>query len=531
MSVALQASDNLIRDLEAIDKLWNPPPNPYEHDPVGYITHEMHEELWSMQRDILKSVDQNRYTTVRSCHGPGKSFTASRLCVWWIATRPDPFVVTSAPTSHQVRTILWREIRRAKKKAPADDVPGTISQGQVPEWKVNGEVIGFGRKPADYLDENEAAAAFQGIHAQNLLVVLDEGSGIPEWLANACENLITNENSRLLVIGNPDNPISWFKKTFAPGSGFNQFKIAAEDTPNFTGEKVSDALREQLVSQTWVEERKKRWGVNSPLYKAKVLAEFPETADDVVFTPQHIEIAKINDRSALALKTRTEDERAGFDVARLGPDESVVYTNRSGYVRLQHRWSKMDTMKSVGEFRRIWKERVDLAPVTNVDVVGIGAGPYDRLKELGYQVVPFNGGEKAFNAAKFKNRRSEAYWEAREAIELGLVDIDPEDEDLQAELMEHKYKHTSTGQIQLEPKEDVAARLGRSPDRADAFVMSLQRQASIASFVRRNTTPAEHAQDSGVRTDVRSEQAPADEIFPHGGEPNDLVADLDALQF
>jgi hypothetical protein len=533
MTVGLLASDNLVGDLRRIDQMWNPPPNPYENDAAGYITKEMHEELWSKQREILDSVTKNRYTAVRSCHGPGKSFTASRLAVWWIATKADPFVVTSAPTSHQVRTILWREIRRAKKKAPNNDVPGNISQGQVPEWKINGEVVAFGRKPADYLDENEAAAAFQGIHAQNLLVILDEGSGIPGWLATACENLITNENGRLLVIGNPDNPVSWFRKCFTPGSGFNQIKIAASDTPAFTGERISQRLAEQLVSKQWVEERVKRWGKNSPLYKAKVDAEFPETADDVVFTPQHIEIAKLNDRSSHAVSVKG---RGGFDVARLGPDECVVYLNRNGYVRLQHKWAKLDTMATVGEFRRIWAERIDLAPVTNVDIVGVGSGPYDRLKELGYQVIPFNGGEKAFNPGKYKNRRSEAFWEAREMIELGLVDIDEEDEDLQAELMEHKYKHTSTGQIQIEPKEDIAARLGRSPDRADAFVMSLQMQASMQSFIDSNMTVEEKAAAMGraapVTTQHQSDQPiDASDYLPKHNEPNDLVADLSDLQF
>lgn len=522
----LAAQENLEKDLEAIDRLWNPPPNPYMHDPVGYVTKEMNEELWSTQKDILESVDANRYTTVKSCHGPGKSFLASRLATWWIAVKPDPFVVTSAPTSHQVRSVLWRYIRRAKKAA---GLAGGISQGQVPEWKISGELVAFGRKPADYLDPHEAAAAFQGIHALHVLVILDEGSGIPEWLANACETLITNDFSRLLVIGNPDNPVSWFKNTFKPASGYTQFKIPASATPNFTGEKVSQRLKEQLVSKQWVEERAKRWGKNSPLYRSKVDAEFPDTADDVVFTPRHIEIATINDRSAYALKTRPEDERGGFDVARLGADESVVYTNRSGYCRLQNKWAKLDTMSTVGEFRRLFKERRDLVPTTMVDVVGVGAGVYDRLKELNYPVVPFNGGEKAFDPARYKNRRSEAFWEAREAIEAGLIDIDAEDEDLQAELMEHKYKHTSTGQIQLEPKEDVQARLGRSPDRADAFVLCLQKQASIHTFEELafggNSASKYNPQEPPLKPDE------FEDLAPGGTEPNDLVGDLLDVQF
>lgn len=468
----LFTNDLLTGDLLEINDLWNPPPSPYTDNPVLWMK-DRHAEIWSKQKEIMMSVAKNRYTTVKSCHGPGKSYIASRIIAWWLDQKKDPFVVTSAPTSHQVRTILWREIARAKKQA---HLPGVISQGQVPEWKIAGELVGFGRKPADYLDPVEAAAAFQGIHALSLLVVLDEGSGIPDWLANACENLITNEESRLLVIGNPDDPFSWFAKTWRKGSGFNQIKIAAKDTPNFTGEPISSELARRLVSKVWVEERKKRWGEKSPMYLSKVDAEFPTVTDDTVFTPSIINRAIITDRSAHAIG---EMGRYGFDVARLGPDESVVYHNRRGYVRLVKKWAKRDTMQTVGEYRRLVKERPDLAAPCVIDMVGLGAGPYDRLRELGYTMIGFNGGERAYNAEKYKNRRSESYWEARDAMEEGLVDLDELDEELMAELYEIHFKMTSTGQIQVEPKDDISQRLGRSPDRADAFVMSLQMMANL----------------------------------------------------
>jgi hypothetical protein len=514
-SISLSAADNLLNDLQALDAKWNPPPNPYLNDPQKWIQDTLGESTWSKQREILQSVQNNRYTTVKSCHGPGKSYTAARLVAWWLATKPDPFAVTSAPTSHQVRSILWREIRRAQNKG---HLPGHISQGQVPEWKIDGELVAFGRKPADYLDPNEAAAAFQGIHALHTLVVLDEGSGIPDWLATACETLITNENSRLLVIGNPDNPISWFARTFRPASGYHQITIAAWDTPAFTGEQVPQQLLDRLTSRLWVEERQQRWGKLSPLYKSKVEAEFPQVTDDSVFTPAMIEKAIINDRSNLA-QLNPDNHRNGFDVARLGSDECAVYSNRNGYVRLLAKWGKAETMQSVGNFRRLWDpDRPELAPHTNVDVVGLGAGVYDRLKELGYTASPFNAGEKALNPEKYKNRRAEAYWEAAEMMDQGLIDIEPEDEDLAAELLEHKYKHTSTGQIQLEAKEDVAARLGRSPDRADAFVMSLQRSANYEALLKRQAAPVDPTPTTN-QTDTKPTE-----------EPADLVSDLLEIQ-
>jgi hypothetical protein len=507
--VTLHTDQNLIHDLQQLDLIWNPAPNPYQDDPVGWVHHVAESETWSKQDEIYTSVRDHRYTAVKSCHGPGKSYTAANVVAWWLATKPDPFAITSAPTSHQVRTILWREIRRAKKLS---SMPGKISQGQVPEWKIGDEIVAFGRKPADYLDPMEAAAAFQGIHALNLLVVLDEGSGIPDWLADATENLITNENSRLLIIGNPDNPISYFAKSFRPGSGFNKIKISAFDTPAYTGEKVSETLSQKLTSKIWVEERKKRWGVNSPLYKSKVLAEFPDITDDTVFTPKMLSDAITNDRSRVATQTKG---RFGFDIARLGADETMVYHNRAGYIRQVARWSKLDTMETVGNYRRLNKGQPEHAIPAVVDVNGLGAGVFDRLKELKYPVIPFNGGEKPFNPLKYKNRRAEAYWEARDMFEEGLIDIEELDEDLQAELLEVHFKTTSTGLTQLEPKEDIAQRLGRSPDRADAFIMSLQAQAG--------PQPSKPARKPKADAD--------DEIAPNRAEPSDLVSDLDNIEF
>lgn len=505
------AADNLMEDLARLDAQWNPPPDPYANDPQRWVNEFLGEETWSKQNEIFRSVADNRYTSVKSCHGPGKSYSASRLGAWWVKTKEDPFLITSAPTSHQVRSILWREIRRAKQKG---NMPGKITQGQVPEWKINGELVGFGRKPADYLDPEEAAAAFQGIHALHVLIILDEGSGIPEWLAMACETLVTNERSRILVIGNPSDPVSWFAKTHRPASGYNRITIKAWDTPAYTGERISQGLADRLTSKVWVEERKQRWGPTSPLYIARVEAEFPMVTDDTVFTPHMVEIAKAQDRSAT-----TEDPRNGFDVARLGADECVVYQNRGGYVRLLQKWGKLDTMATVGEFRRINKNEVHLTPTTVVDVVGVGAGVFDRLRELDYDVVAFNGGEKALNPLKYKNRRTEAYWEAAEMMEAGLIDIDAEDEDLQAELLEHHYVTNSTGQMQLEPKEDIAQRLGRSPDRADAFVMSLQNTATLRKFAQSLQQQQQQRQHTG-------QQGERPDPVQQPNEPKDLVSDL-----
>lgn len=182
--------------------------------------------VWSKQREIMASVRDNRKTAVRSCHGIGKSWTAALVACWWLDCHPpgEAFVVTTAPTGAQVRAILWRYIRRIHKRG---QLPGRVNQV---EWLIDDELVAFGRKPADH-DE----AAFQGIHARYVLVIIDEACGIPEDLWIAADALTTNPDSRLFAIGNPDNPASHFRKVCMDGSGWNTIGISAFESPNFTG--------------------------------------------------------------------------------------------------------------------------------------------------------------------------------------------------------------------------------------------------------------------------------------------------------
>lgn len=258
----------------------------YADDPIGFICNRLGEFTWSKQREVAESVRDNRHTAVRSSHDTGKSFIASRLAAWWIASHEpgEAFVVTTAPSWPQVRAILWREINRAHVKGK---LPGTTNQT---EWMLGGELVAYGRKPADY-DEH----GFQGIHARYVLVILDEACGIPRNLWTAVETLVTNEGSRILAIGNPDTPLSHFKEVCDRESNWHVIHIDGLSSPNFTDEfeqaiesgdltdEQATELRELLLSRTWVEERRQEWGEDSPLWASKVRGEFPTVPQGQVY--------------------------------------------------------------------------------------------------------------------------------------------------------------------------------------------------------------------------------------------------------
>lgn len=392
------------------------------------------------------------------------SFLASRIALWWIDAHPpgEAIVVSTAPTYAQVHTILWEEIRKGHRKG---QLPGVVLKSD--EWQdPSGNIVGFGRKPAD-TDEH----GFQGIHRRYVLVIIDEAGGVPKQLFTAAEALVTNDDCRILAIGNPDDPGTEFSTVCQPGSGYHVTTISAFDTPNFTGEPVPDYLSKLLVSPEWVEDKRRRWGEDSPLWKSKVLGEFPDVSTNTLIRP-----GWITDAQNANLAATTSPLTLGVDVARFGTDKTVLCLRRGPHVRITRTIDISPTTQVAGEV--IATQRQVLAdtghvPVAQVDTVGVGGGVADTLREQGALVVDMVAGAAAQDPKRFVNARAEWYWQLRNLLEAGELDLDPHDDDLAGQLAGLRYEVTSKGQIKIESKDAMKARGMSSPDRADALMLAV----------------------------------------------------------
>ena len=239
------------------------------------------------------------------------------LACWWVDTRPNSMFITTAPTYDQVHGILWEEIRALHGRLK---LPGAALATD--EWKIGGRQVGIGRKPPDNAKGSDFdPATFQGYHrAGGVLVILDEASGVPEWLWNAVETVTTTDNCRILAIGNPDNPGSHFAKVCTPGHpGWAQHKISVFDSPNFTGERVPAQVSAALVTKAWESDRRDEWGTDDYKYISKVLAEFPSDHPRQVVSVADLLACQFPDVQPASARRRRRDRGAGAARDPRGP--------------------------------------------------------------------------------------------------------------------------------------------------------------------------------------------------------------------
>jgi len=154
-----------------------------------------------------------------------------------------------------------------------------------------------------------------------------------------------------------------------------------------------------------------------------------------------------------------------------GGDECVIYAIENSEIKETKILHINDTMAIAGEIAVMMQKHN--TPQAAVDSIGIGAGIHDRLRELGHKVIGIQSAEKADHEDRFYNRRTEMWWYVMEQIRDKKISY-PEDPELRRELSFVKYKViNSNGRIQLEAKDLTREALGRSPDRADAFIYGI----------------------------------------------------------
>ncbi len=427
----------------------------YYENPEIYFNDVLGVDLWSKQKDILASVKKNRRTSVRSCNSAGKTWFIARLAQWFLAAYPHSMVINTAPTHRQVENQFWRHFRLAYKNAKIK-MGGKLLKTQFnidEDWFA----LGFSTQ-----DGQGGMEAFQGWHGKYILVIIDEASGVNRQVFEAIEGAMAGGTVvRLVLIGNPTRNTGDFADSFKDPL-YNKIHIKASDIPNV---RLGRELVPGLATREWVKEMKSKYGEDSDIYRVRVDGEFPRKNSDTLISLDLVERALDADRERYG-----EEEVIGLDPARFGDDKAAFVYRKGNFAKVLEVIDKSDTMVLAGKGIRYLREFPNA--VLRIDIVGLGAGIFDRLKEqpeVADRVQGVNSASSATDTEAYINLRAESWDDTKSWLRDAVLE---KHEDFY-ELAGPKYKLTSQGKIQLESKDDMKKRGVKSPNVGDALVLTL----------------------------------------------------------
>lgn len=454
--VALWASSPLHFVLEALFHITEDQWQPWKPGTPRPAVPPIGPEYWQGEflRDVGRAkVEGKRRFSVRAGHGVGKSSIETWLILWFVLFHRNLKCPVTANSQDQLRDVVWAELSRWHRELP----PFLRELVDITAERVVVKADPDGSFAVARTARPERPEALQGFHAETLAFFIEEASGIEDIIFETAGGALSSEHSWVFMFANPTRTTGYFHRSHHQ----NRQSWRCYHIPCHASSRVSPRYAEQVAAE---------YGDQSNVYRVRVLGEFPLSEDDSTIQLGLVE-------AAIGREVSPSDHAVvwGLDVARYG-DDTTALAKRCGNVLLQpvREWKKLDLMQTCGIVSREFAETpfADQPAAINVDVIGIGAGVVDRLREVGLPVRGINVGEASANRPeRFMRLRDELWWNAREWFETRSVLI-PRDDALISELVGPKYKLESSGKIKIESKDDMKKRGVRSPNKADAFCLT-----------------------------------------------------------
>jgi hypothetical protein len=478
--------------------------NKYRDDPVGFVADCFdwkpgEKGAAPYQNEIMQSLVEKRRVSARGPHGLGKTALLAWVVLWFALTNDgvtDWKIPITASAWRQLTKFAWPEIHKWARRLKWYIV------GREPfneRYELTQQSLKLSTGEAFALSSDNPAM-IEGAHATRMLYMFDESKEIQEATWDSAEGAFSSGDCYWLAVSTPGEPIGRFYSIQSRKPGYEDWFVRHVS--------LEEAIAAGRMNIIWVEARRKQWGENSAVFQNRVKGEFASSEADGVIPLSWIE--KANERWNIWHDQEEKPELyfigVGADIARSGEDQSVLALrfqdpNAQKYIIDEKKPDKKITLDIVTELRAHHLE--DTMQTTGrilgivrlhgekaiVDVIGIGAGVVDRLREikkeskttgenLKYEVIPFNASEHtdykdSSGEMEFINCRSAAWWHMREILDpdSDMYVALPPDDSLTGDLVSPHWKMTSGGKVQVEAKEDIKARLERSTDHGDAVVM------------------------------------------------------------
>jgi len=492
----IEAQVQLLELLRAADKPGEQFKKTYRNDRVAFALDCIDwgdEQLAPYQIEILGELGPRRRVAVRGPHGLGKTCIASIALLHFALTHDgdDWKVPTTASAWQQLTEYFWPEVHKWASRIRWDK----IGRQRFTKYELQTLKLGLSTGHAFAMASAEDERT-EGAHADHLLYIFDEAKIIPIGRWDAAEGALSTGDAYALAISTPGDPQGRFYDIHSRKPGYEDWWVRHVT--------LDECLAAGRIKPEFALQRARQWGETSAVYQNRVLGEFCESSEDCVIPLAWIEAANQRWSQQIELlessydwvdgakhnrwpRWRWREGRLAVPVTVLGVDiarsdfgdKTCVARRQESTITQLDRYAIADTTPIVGYVSNLLERWVGSYAV--IDVIGIGSGPYDQLRErFTARAVPFNASESSDDKDRsrelqFANKRAAAWWHMRELLDpafgstIALPPCDLLTGDLTAP---RRGKMTSGGKLTVESKADIRKRIGRSTDDGDAVVMA-----------------------------------------------------------
>lgn len=439
----------------------------WKHSPLIFATECLKVRPSEQQVELLQALGDTsiKRITIRSGHGTGKDASASWAILWFLTVHRNAKVVCTAPTARQLSDILWSELSKWTRQ----------SELLIEEFTAQKDKIFHVSNPKEWwcravsasvkATKEDQAETLAGFHGDNLLFVVDEASGVPDPVYIPLEGALTQENNRILLIGNMTKASGYFYD-----SHFHPSISKAWKKLHWRSDKSSN------VKPDYPKYMEEKYGKESNVYRIRVLGE-PPLVDESTYIPLAWAQQCIGNDIG---ENEFDPLYLGVDVARFGDDSSIVLPRKGNNIRVWDEYQGMDTVNVAGFVANAY---LDLeAEGVAIDEVGIGGGVYDILTRRNLPgLVGVTVSAAANDKAQFHRLRDEIWGMMRDkcmraAYSFPDLLVPGEQESygqrLANELSSVMYSFDANGAIVIESKLQMRTRGVKSPNIADALGVS-----------------------------------------------------------
>lgn len=409
------------------------------------------------QAEIVQAVKDainwksSRQISIKSWHSIWKSVILSYIILWFMFCFKCKIWLT-APDSQLLFDVLWSEVWSQLSKLP-EDIKNLFEKTSDHLYLKEDKAWWFARCKTGKKENPEALA---WLHSDNIMLIWDEASWIPEQIFEAWASNLTGHNYLYILIWNPLRNVWYFYNTFK-NKDWNNLSFSSLDSP------FKWDYPEKVASQYWI---------NSDEYNRRVIWDFPR--EDILDDKWYVQLIMEKD-----IKYIYQDENLYWNRKILWVDCAWQWKDKSTWVIRDNTKSVIVWYEEVSDPKSIANKTLTLMREYNIEGKDIiidnfwaWANVAKELALLWIDTTPiyvWENIEEEWNWQKFKNLRAKLYRLSKQWIESGwLLSY----RDYWKELLTIRYKRTLRDEIQIMSKEDMKKAWYNSPDFADAFSMT-----------------------------------------------------------